>query len=171
MQETSMEIIYSTYPSPLGPVFIAGIEGSVIRIRISGEEGDFLKSIESEYKAHFSRHRRRFSGLFKDLDRYFKGRPTEFSAPLFLKGSQFDKDVWQAIKAVPWGRVATYKAIAEASGHAKAFRAVGGACGRNPVPIIIPCHRVLNRDMTIGGYTGGVWIKKRLLEIEGCPQG
>lgn len=108
-----------------------------------------------------------FKTLFRELDLYFKGKPVRFSVPADLSGTAFEIKVWKAIASIPWGETRSYKWIAQSAGVPQGARAAGGACGKNPVPIIIPCHRVLQSGAGLGGYTGGIDIKKRLLALEG----
>jgi methylated-DNA-[protein]-cysteine S-methyltransferase len=86
------------------------------------------------------------------------GQPTE--------GTDFEKKVWETLRKIPYGETRTYKWLAEEIGKPQAFRAVGNALGKNPIPIIFPCHRVIESDGSLGGYSGGVDIKRRLIEIE-----
>lgn len=102
----------------------------------------------------------------KELDEYFKGARKTFKLPLALKGTPFQKKVWQALMTIPYGETMTYKQVAEAIGNPKACRAVGMANNRNPIPIIIPCHRVIGSNGKLVGYAGGLHIKEKLLEME-----
>lgn len=101
----------------------------------------------------------------KELAEYFEGKRIDFTLPIKAKGTAFQKQVWNAISQIPYGKTISYKNIAESLGKPKACRAVGNACGANPVPVIIPCHRVLAVSGE-GGYTGGMAIKRYLLELE-----
>jgi methylated-DNA-[protein]-cysteine S-methyltransferase len=100
------------------------------------------------------------------LNRYFAGELRRFSVPLDLRGSAFQQRVWTAVAGVPYGRTATYADIARALGVPRGARAVGSANGRNPVPIIVPCHRLVGSDRTLRGFGGGLDVKKRLLAHE-----
>ena len=103
----------------------------------------------------------------KELAEYFDGARTSFSCPTsFTEGTDFEKEVWTALARIPYGETRTYKWLAAEIGHPQSFRAVGNALGKNPLPIIFPCHRVIESDGTIGGYSSGIGIKRRLLEIE-----
>lgn len=102
----------------------------------------------------------------RQLKSYFAGELKEFSLPLAPEGTAFMKQVWAALCEIPYGKTASYKDIAEKIGRPKAARAVGLANNRNPIPIIIPCHRVIGADGSLVGYGGGLDIKKRLLELE-----
>lgn len=167
-EEHGMEkIIYAEYGSEFGSIFIASKKGRIIRLNIGGKGDEFLASIRQGFGATPSMDKNAFCMVFKELDRYFKGRPVEFSAPVSLEGSAFQLRAWRRIKKIPWGATIAYNALAKAAGCPNAARAVGAACGANPVPIIVPCHRVVRADGTIGGYTGGIWIKQALLKIEG----
>jgi methylated-DNA-[protein]-cysteine S-methyltransferase len=100
------------------------------------------------------------------LQAYFSGRLQVFNLPLAPAGTPFQRSVWDALCQVPWGKTASYRQIAEAIGNPKACRAVGLANGRNPIPIIIPCHRIVGSDQRLVGYAGGLHLKKILLERE-----
>ena len=105
--------------------------------------------------------------VFQQLDEYFHNKRKIFNIPLDIQGTEFQKKVWHELLKSPFGKTVSYKTIAQRIGDIKSIRAVGGANGANPIPIIIPCHRVVNSDGTIGGYSGGIKIKEKLLELEG----
>jgi methylated-DNA-[protein]-cysteine S-methyltransferase len=98
---------------------------------------------------------------------YFEGRRKAFTIPLDINGTPFHREVWRALLTIPYGKTKSYGQIAQQIGKPRAPRAVGQACGANPIPIIIPCHRVLTSTGKIGGYTGGIDIKNALLKLEG----
>lgn len=102
----------------------------------------------------------------QELTEYFNGERTTFDVPLDIQGTQFQKDVWEAVAAIPFGEVQSYLDIARAIGKPSASRAVGNANGRNNIPIIIPCHRVIASNGALGGYTGGLHYKRALLAVE-----
>jgi len=107
--------------------------------------------------------------LIAELDDYFAGNLRKFSVPLDPDaGTDFQGRVWKQLTTIPYGQIRSYGQIAVAIGDPKAARAVGSANGRNPIPIIIPCHRVVRADTTLGGFSSGVHIKKRLLDLEGA---
>lgn len=112
-----------------------------------------------------------FEAAQRWLDVYFSGRAPDFTPPLRLQGSAFQQAIWQLLLAIPFGETTTYGALAEAytqkTGHGTAARAVGGAVGKNPVGIIVPCHRVIGADGSLTGYAGGLENKKKLLALEG----
>ena len=103
----------------------------------------------------------------QELNAYFAGDLTTFSVPLDWQGTRFQESVWQALLAVPYGKTVTYGDVARAIGRPRSSRPVGGAVGKNPLPIIVPCHRVIGSDGSLTGFTGGLDIKIRLLELEG----
>lgn len=102
----------------------------------------------------------------KQLTEYFRGKRKSFNVPFDVLGTPFQKKVWNALSTIPYGKTASYKDIAEKIRNKKAFRAVGTANGKNPLCIIVPCHRVIAADGTLGGYSGGLSIKKKLLALE-----
>ncbi|MBI5195738.1 MAG: methylated-DNA--[protein]-cysteine S-methyltransferase [Nitrospirae bacterium] len=105
--------------------------------------------------------------LKKDLRNYFKGINVTFGQKInFLKATDFDKKVWNCLREIPFGETRSYKWVAEKINSPAAVRAVGRALSRNPLPIILPCHRVIEADGSIGGYSPGIDIKRRLLEME-----
>lgn len=106
----------------------------------------------------------------RQLEAYFAGKRTQFELPLAPKGTPFQCAAWEALIAIPYGETRSYKEQAQAIGRPKAVRAVGSANNRNPIPVIIPCHRVVGTDGKLVGYAGGLGIKKHLLELEGVAQ-
>jgi len=104
----------------------------------------------------------------EQLDSYLLGGRKAFDLPLDLSGTEFMRAVWQALLAIPYGETRSYKDVAESLNRPRAFRAVGAACRANPLPVFIPCHRVIGRDGSLSGYRGGLQIKRHLLELEGC---
>jgi O-6-methylguanine DNA methyltransferase len=106
--------------------------------------------------------------LAAQLEEYFLGRRRRFDLPLDFTGvTPFTRSVLEATAAVPFGHLSTYRQIADRIGRPRATRAVGNALGRNPIPVVVPCHRVVRSDATLGGYTGGLGIKQHLLSLEG----
>ncbi len=104
------------------------------------------------------------------LDEYFAGQRQDFSLPLSPEGTDFQKSVWDALQTIPYGQTISYKQLAERVQNPKACRAVGTANGRNPIAIIIPCHRVIAANGTLGGYAGGLDVKTTLLKLEGIDR-
>lgn len=105
--------------------------------------------------------------LQQDLEAYFAGRDITFEWPFaWEQGSPFEKAVWQALRKVPYGEMRSYQWVAECIGRPRAVRAVGNANGKNPFSLVVPCHRIIHKDGSLGGYTGGATIKKALLALE-----
>ncbi|MCJ7604465.1 MAG: methylated-DNA--[protein]-cysteine S-methyltransferase [Dehalococcoidales bacterium] len=108
-----------------------------------------------------------FSDLIRRFRAYYSGQPVEFPDRLDLAGATpFQQAVWQAARRIPYGETRSYAWVAEQAGNPKAARATGGALGKNPLPVIVPCHRVISADGSLGGFTGGLDLKRRLLDIE-----
>jgi len=107
-----------------------------------------------------------FAHVVEQLEAYFDGRRTSFDIALAPRGTSFQREVWRALATIPYGTTTTYAAIARSIGKPLAVRAVGAANGRNPLSIVVPCHRVIGQDGTLTGYAGGVANKRALLELE-----
>ncbi len=107
----------------------------------------------------------------RELTEYFAGKRRQFSFPIDLRGTPFQLSCWRALLKIPYGETRTYRDIARAVGLPQAFRAVGMANNRNPIAIVVPCHRVIASDGTLCGYGGGLDLKRRLLELEGALTG
>ncbi len=103
---------------------------------------------------------------FTEMVEYTEGKRKTFTVPLKLEGTPFQIDVWNALLSVPWGTTVSYKEIAHRSGHPTAFRAVGSAVGKNKIMIIVPCHRIIANDGSIGGFFGGIPLKRKILALE-----
>jgi len=143
------------YVSPIGPLEIKGTDKGV----------ESLHFVEKKFKSDSSIPAHMKDCLFQ-LDEYFKGKRKTFKVKLQLQGTEFQKKVWKQLMQIPYAKTLSYKEVAQAIGNEKAVRAVGGANGRNHVGIIIPCHRVIAHDGTLGGFGGGLWRKEWLLNHE-----
>ncbi len=143
------------YDSPIGILEISGNGKEMTGVHFVEEKTDSASPIPQPLK-----------DCFKQLHEYFKGDRKEFSIGLQLEGTDFQKKVWNQLMKIPYGETVSYKDVAAAIRNEKAFRAVGSANGRNNISIIIPCHRVIAHDGTLGGYGGGLWRKKWLLGHE-----
>lgn len=130
-------------------------------------EGDVLLSLRFAGQPSGDDRKTDFSDkVFREITEFFEGTRKAFDLPYKLTGTDFQLKVWRELEKIPYGTTVTYKEIAERIGNRKSVRAVGGACGRNPLWIIVPCHRVISSDGRLTGYAGGVDMKKRLLETE-----
>lgn len=145
------------YESDLGRIGITENDGKITNVYITGDElpGDTQLCETPLLKE-----------AVRQLKSYFAGELKEFTLPLEPNGTAFMKQVWSALCEIPYGKTATYKDIAEKVGNPKGARAVGLANNRNPIPIFIPCHRVIGADGSLTGYRGGLDIKKKLLDLE-----
>jgi O-6-methylguanine DNA methyltransferase len=121
---------------------------------------DYLESLSLKL------NNERLIDLEKMLDSYFSGEPTRLDYPLDISGTDFQMRVWRAVRQIPYGQVRSYKWVASKIGNPKAARAVGTAISHNPVVLIIPCHRVIRNDGSLGKYGGMDWLKERLLRLE-----
>lgn len=148
-------------PSPLGPVLL---EASPVGMRRLAFPGGAAKDTGTR---HEDREAARHLALAREqLVAYFAGRLRVFDLPLDEGGTSFQRQVWQALRAIPYGRTCSYAELAAAVGRPRACRAVGNANGRNPLPIVTPCHRVIHADGGLGGYSAGLAVKRFLLALE-----
>ncbi len=146
--------------------------GHIGTLTLVGDEAG-LRHIEFEKKRHplvIPAEWKQNAGFFKpvkaQLSAYFKRRLKSFDLPLAPVGTPFQLKVWRALCDIPYGELVSYKDIAEAVGSPNAVRAVGGANGKNPIPIIVPCHRVIGSDGSLTGFGGGLECKRRLIDLE-----
>lgn len=140
--------------TPLGTAKIKGDENGVSVISIL-QEGEISKTIPLELKE-----------VVKQLNEYFEGTRTTFSFQINPKGTEFQKKVWKALLAIPYGKTMSYQELSIKLGDVKAIRAVASANGKNPLWIVVPCHRVIGSDGSLTGYAGGLWRKQWLLNHE-----
>lgn len=146
---------YDFLSTPVGTIYLIFSSGFLTGISFEKPSGMIMKKSE------------RISSAKKELLEYFDKKRKEFSCKtLFVHGTDFEKKVWNALRSVPYGETRTYKWIAAEAGKPDAFRAAGNALGRNPIPVIFPCHRIIESDGSLGGYSSGADIKRRLLESE-----
>lgn len=122
--------------------------------------------VKDTYVVETSPDDQRIFGIASQLEEYFAGKRKTFKIPLDPEGTEFQKKVWKALSKIKYGHLKSYRDIALAIESPKAVRAVGQSNGKNPIPIIVPCHRVINSDGSIGGYSGGIGLKERLINLE-----
>ena len=151
---------YTYHDSPIGPLLLAGRNGTLTTIRfpLDGER----EAPEPGWKLADAP----FGDVREQLDGYFAGRRQRFELPLAPTGTAFQCSVLEALQTIPYGETRSYKEVAAAIGKPRAVRAVGAANGRNPIPIIIPCHRVIGSDGSLTGFGGGLEVKRALLALE-----
>ena len=140
----------------LGKILIVEEKNEIIQIQINDESTNDIVIKNTEI----------LNKTAKQLEEYLSGKRKKFDIPLNPQGTNFSKKVWKALLTIPYGQVRTYKQIAEQIENPKAFRAVGMANHNNPIPILIPCHRVIGTNGSLTGYAGGIEIKKKLLDFE-----
>jgi methylated-DNA-[protein]-cysteine S-methyltransferase len=152
---------YTIIPSPIGDLLLAG----------QGRRLTFVDMLDGapQPPTDWVRDNRAFTDARNQLDAYFAGGLREFDLDLDPVGTPFERSVWDAVNAIPYGTTSTYRELAAAIGRPTAVRAVGTANGRNPLPIVIPCHRVIGTDGTLRGYGGGLDRKRWLLDLERSP--
>jgi len=161
-------VYYAAMRTPVGPVLAASTDAGLVRVSFRQKESSFVAELEQRLGANAVRSPRKLAPVVAQIKGYFAGRRRTFDVPVDLRRlTPFQRRVLAAARRVPGGRVVSYGEIARRIGKPRASRAVGQALGRNPVPIIIPCHRVISGGGGLGGYTGGLDIKKKLLAIEG----
>jgi O-6-methylguanine DNA methyltransferase len=162
-----LTLYYSRMQSPIGGL-VVGVSDEGLAI-IEFDQGEFPKGRLAQV-ATWVESKERTAPAIKELQEYFDGKRREFTIPLDLRGTEFQKKCWRALLKIPYGKTRSYAQIAKAVNCPQGFRAVGMANHDNPIPIIVPCHRVLNSDGKLGGYGGGLDVKRKLLEMEGALQ-
>lgn len=146
-------LVFEPFKSPFGHIYIVFLGEKLAKITLQRPKEIRVSVVPESFK--------------KQLSAYFEGGLKEFHQKIvFLSGTDFEKSVWSALRDVPYGETRTYKWLSERIGKPKAHRAVGRALARNPLPIVLPCHRIIESDGHIGGYSSGVDIKRRLLDME-----
>ena len=150
-----MKTYTACYKSPLGHIKIVGNQDCILSLDFVEEELSGDPDLPFCLKA-----------ALKQIDEYFKGNRSKFLLNLSPEGTKFQRSVWRQLEKIPFGEVVSYRQIADAIGNPKACRAVGSANGKNPISIIIPCHRVIGSDGRLTGYGGGLWRKEWLIKHE-----
>ncbi|NLE52446.1 MAG: methylated-DNA--[protein]-cysteine S-methyltransferase [Chloroflexi bacterium] len=153
-----METYTCTLETPIGALQIAGTEAGISAITFLDNPAPASESIPPD-----------LAECARQLEEYFAGTRKEFTFELLPQGTPFERRVWAHLLDIPFGETRTYMQIAEALGDPKSIRAVGRANGRNPIAIVVPCHRVIGSNGDLVGYGGGLWRKEWLLSHEGRP--
>ncbi len=161
-------IHYSCLNPPFGPVFVAITARGICFINLSKiSEAGFQSLLRKKFQKKPVRDDEKLKNVIHELLDYFNGKKVNFKFLLDLRiGTIFQRKVWNKISEIPYGELRTYKWIANEIGNTTAVRAVGNAVGKNPVPPIIPCHRVIRTDGKLGGFSSGIPLKKWLLKLE-----
>jgi len=149
-------MFYTYVETPIGPLLVAGDEQRLRTVHFapSHPESGWKKADEP------------FARIASQLAEYFEGKRRTFDVELQMEGTPFQLEVWSALRGIPYGEVRSYADVARQIGRPKAVRAVGAANGANPIPIIVPCHRVIGSSGALTGFGGGLGVKRRLLELE-----
>jgi O-6-methylguanine DNA methyltransferase len=174
-----MEMLHSTTTnSPVGPLFLAASIGGLVALefdrRLPGQQT--IRPNPRDLRAEtrgiaFQESASFLEPYVRELGEYFAAQRREFSFSLDLRGTDFQVSCWRALITIPYGETRSYADIARAIGRPQGFRAVGMANNRNPIAIVVPCHRVIASDGTLCGYGGGLDVKRKLLELEGALSG
>jgi methylated-DNA-[protein]-cysteine S-methyltransferase len=164
--------------SPIGPLFLAASVKGLVALefdwKATGHPGARPNPRDVRMEklgVRFEESADAMRNYVREVEEYFAGKRREFTFALDLRGTEFQVACWQALLAIPYGETRTYAHIARAVGSSLGFRAVGMANNRNPIAIVVPCHRVIASDGTLCGYGGGLDVKRRLLELEGALSG
>ena len=163
-----LDVAFRTVDSPVGPLLIAATREGLVRVAYEREGMDaVLQTLASTISPRVLAAPRRLDDAAFQLDEYFAGRRRVFDVPLDLRlAAGFRRLVLAELTGIPYGSTRSYTQVAAGTGHPRAVRAVGSACASNPLPLVVPCHRVLRSDGSLGGYLGGVQIKRTLLQLE-----
>ena len=169
-EEGLLDVAYTSVDSPLGPLVVAATPNGLVRVSYTEFRGEdeVLEELARRVSPRVLEAPARLDGVRRELDEYFDGQRERFDTPIdwsHLVG--FTREVLRATAEIPFGDVSTYAGVAEAAGSPRAVRAAGNALGANPMPVIVPCHRVLRTGGALGGYTGGLERKEFLLRLEG----
>ncbi len=152
--------MYTWYESPIGPLLLAGTPSHLTLVSFA--QGKHARHVKPEWREDHSA----FQRVIWQLSQYFAGKLRRFDLPLRLEGTEFQNSVWTALSSIPYGETISYQQLAYRVGRPRAVRAVGTANGANPIPIILPCHRVIGNDGSLTGFGGGLPLKKKLLQLE-----
>lgn len=163
-----LDIAFTTIDSPVGPLLLAATDAGLLRVAFQREGHDLvLETLAARVSPRILRSPKRLDAVARELDEYFAGRRTEFDLPLdYSLSSGFRQLVQRQLPRIPYGNTQSYTEVARVVGNPKAVRAVGSACATNPLPVIVPCHRVIRSDGSLGGYIGGLDAKAALLSLE-----
>ena len=171
-----IDVAYATVDSPYGELLVARTDRGVVRLALPTHRGsqrsrdEILEELATVVSPRVLESPKRLDEERRELEEYFEGRRQEFDLPVdwSLTSPGFRSRALQAVARIPYGKTRTYAEVAKSAGNPRAFRAAGTACGSNPVPLIVPCHRVVQSGGGIGNYGGGPEMKRGLLGLEGA---
>lgn len=150
---------YEKISSPIGELLAVADDDAIVALRFAAEG--------CRVESGWSRGSSLLAEAGRQLEQYFRGQRTRFELPLNPAGTEFQQSVWTALQRIPYGKTVSYSDVAQRIGRPRAVRAVGAANGANPIPIVIPCHRVIGKNGSLTGFAAGLSIKQRLLVLEG----
>jgi methylated-DNA-[protein]-cysteine S-methyltransferase len=167
-REGVLDVAYTTVDTPVGALLLAATGRGLVRVAYANEGHDaVLETLAKRVSPRVLRAPRRLDRAMRQIDEYFAGTRRNFDVDIDLSLSHgFRQKVQQHLPEIGYGKTVTYAQVAQLVGNPKAVRAVGTACATNPLPVVVPCHRVLRTDGTIGGYVGGAAVKATLLSLE-----
>jgi methylated-DNA-[protein]-cysteine S-methyltransferase len=167
--EGLLDVAYTMSDSPFGPLLLAATPQGLLKVSLPGyDPEETLEEIATHISPRVLEAPARLDETRRELDLYFEGKLTEFELPLDWRlTAGFRRRAQRAIARIPYGQTRSYTEIARSAGNERAVRAAGTACGSNPLPIVVPCHRVLRSGGALGGYGGGLPMKEALLKLEG----
>jgi methylated-DNA-[protein]-cysteine S-methyltransferase len=166
--EGLLDVAYATVDSPLGPLVVATTPRGLVRVAYAGFDDDVIEDLSRKLSPRILEAPARLDEVRRELDEYFEGRRTGFDLPIdWALTRGFTSKVLRATARIGFGKTSTYAEVATRAGSPRAVRAAGNALGSNPLPVVVPCHRVLRTGGALGGYTGGVERKEFLLRLEG----
>ena len=165
-----LDVAYTTTDSPFGPLLLAATPRGLVRVGLPNQGADeLLVELAERVSPRVLEAPAELDAVRRELDLYFEGKLDRFEAPLDWRLSGgFRRRVLRAIARIPYGQTRSYTEMARRAGNERAVRAAGSACGSNPIPLVVPCHRVLRSGGALGGYGGGLPMKRALLELEGA---
>src|SRR3954471_601346 len=168
-EEGLLDVAYASADSPFGPLLLAKTQKGLVRIGLPNQDNDeLLVDLAERVSPRVLEAPKERDELRRELDLYFAGKLDSFDLPLDWRLSGgFRQRALRAINRIPYGQTRSYTEIARKAGNERAVRAAGTACGSNPIPLVVPCHRVLRTGGALGGYGGGLPMKRGLLELEG----
>jgi methylated-DNA-[protein]-cysteine S-methyltransferase len=172
-EEGLLDIAYTNTDSPFGPLLLAKTERGLVRVGLPNQDAEeLLVDLAERVSPRVLEAPAALDAVRRELDLYFEGKLDRFDQPLDWRLSEgFRLRVLNAIAAIPYGETRSYTEMATAAGNERAVRAAGTACGSNPIPLVVPCHRVLRSGGALGGYGGGLPMKQALLQMEGVLDG
>jgi methylated-DNA-[protein]-cysteine S-methyltransferase len=168
-EEGLLDVAYTTADSPFGPLLLAQTRRGLVRVGLPNQDAEeLLVDLSERVSPRVLEAPAELDEARRELDLYFEGKLDHFDLPLDWRLSGgFRQRVLRAIDRIPYGQTRSYTEMARKAGNERAVRAAGSACGSNPIPLVVPCHRVLRTGGALGGYGGGLPMKRALLELEG----